>query len=201
MRAKRFFDVVVSLALLLALAPLMLGLSIAIAITMGCPVVFYQERKGWKSKKFRIWKFRTMTDRRDSAGRLLPDEERITPLGRVLRDTSLDELPQLINVLLGSMSLVGPRPLLDQYLEDCAQEHLRRFEVRPGITGLAQVNGRKSLSYPDRFAYDVTYVDNRSLWLDFKIILATPSVALSRDGTCEWAEDREPVIVLSLKQP
>jgi len=140
-----------------------------------------------------------MTDARDDRGVLLPDEDRVTPLGRFLRDTSLDELPQLINVLLGTMSLVGPRPLLDQYIEDCAPEQLRRFEVRPGVTGLAQVNGRKSLSYPDRFAYDVSYIDNWSLWLDIKIILATPSVVIGRDGTRERVEEREPAVVLGLE--
>ena len=188
MRAKRFFDAVGSALLLLILAPLMLLVSIAIALTMGCPVAFRQERMGWKGKPFRILKFRTMTDGRDDDGELLPDQRRLTALGRFMRESSLDELPQLVNVLLGEMSLVGPRPLLRLFVERCTPEERRRFEARPGISGLAQISGRRTLSYAERFERDVWYIDHWSLALDLRILLATAVVVLRRDGAKEQAD-------------
>jgi lipopolysaccharide/colanic/teichoic acid biosynthesis glycosyltransferase len=149
---------------------------------MGSPVIFRQKRGGFANTSFDFYKFRTMTDQRDSAGNLLPDADRLTPLGAWLRKTSLDELPQLWNVVRGDMSLVGPRPLLDKYLCRYDATQRRRHDVRPGITGWAQVNGRNSLSWPEKFALDVWYVENRSLKLDFQILWRTLVVMLRRDG-------------------
>ena len=188
MTIKRIVDITVSTLLLLLLSPLMLVVSVAIAITMGAPVIFRQKRPGWLGREFDVLKFRTMNDHWGSDGEELPDYRRETSFGRFLRDTSIDELPQLINVLRGDMSLVGPRPLMRHFVENCTPRQLRRFEVRPGITGLAQVRGRKALEYDKRFALDVWYVDNQSLLLDMKILFATLPVVFYKDGTVELGD-------------
>ena len=182
---KRVADAALSLALLAVLGPAMLAISLAVALTIGLPVLFRQRRPGYRGAEFDVLKFRTMTDHRDRSGNLLPDRERETGLGKFLRNTSLDELPQLINVLLGQMSLVGPRPLMRVFTRDCTSEQMRRFEARPGITGWAQIHGRKALDYDKRFQLDIWYVNNQSLWLDVKIMLATLPILLRRDGLIE----------------
>ncbi len=179
---KRFFDfMAASLALLLLALPL-LALAWLIRRKLGSPVLFRQVRPGLHGKPFTMVKFRTMTDERGPDGALLPDAQRMTPFGRFLRASSLDELPELWNVLRGEMSLVGPRPLLMEYLPLYTPEQARRHEVRPGITGWAQVNGRNAISWPDKFALDVGYVDNQSLCLDIKILWMTVRKVLVRDG-------------------
>lgn len=160
----------------------MIGLALAIRFRMGAPVFFHQVRPGVRGQPFRMLKFRTMSDARGPDGHLLPDAERLTPLGRFLRSSSLDELPELWNVLRGDMSLVGPRPLLMEYVPLYTPEQARRHEVRPGITGWAQVNGRNALSWEAKFALDVWYVDNQSFWLDLKILWLTVWRVLKRDG-------------------
>ena len=179
---KRLFDLVAaSLALLLLAVPLWVLVGL-IRRKLGSPVLFRQVRPGLHGKPFTMVKFRTMTDERGPDGALLPDAQRMTPFGRFLRASSLDELPELWNVLRGEMSLVGPRPLLTEYLPLYTPEQARRHEVRPGITGWAQVNGRNAISWPDKFALDVWYVDNQSLWLDIKILWMTVRKVLVRDG-------------------
>lgn len=179
---KRFIDIIACLVAL----PLVLAVSIFIALgvhlMMGRPVLFRQKRAGLDGRIFELWKFRTMTDERDEAGRLLPDEMRLTWLGKLLRSTSLDELPQVWNVIKGDMSVVGPRPLLPEYLDRYTPEQARRHEVRPGITGWAQVNGRNDTKWEERLRQDVWYVDNWSLWLDFKILWMTVVKVLKREG-------------------
>jgi len=170
---KRLFDVIVSGILLLLLCPLLIVIYILVLIKIGNPVFFKQERPGYKGKVFSIYKFRTMTDERDQNGELLPDIDRMTIIGVLLRKYSLDELPQLLNVLKGDLSLVGPRALLVQYLNRYTPEQARRHEVKPGITGWAQVNGRNAISWEKKFELDVWYVDNRSFWLDVKILWFT----------------------------
>ena len=179
---KRAFDIAVSAALLLCLAPLLLLLAWLIRRKLGTPVLFCQMRPGRHGKLFAMYKFRTMRDAADENGKLLPDAERLTPVGRKLRAASLDELPELWNVLKGDMSLVGPRPLLPEYLPLYNAEQSRRHEVRPGITGWAQVNGRNAISWPEKFRLDVWYVDRRSFWLDIKILLLTVKKVFARDG-------------------
>ncbi len=179
---KRIFD----LALVVLAAPLLLPVLIAVAIgvrkKLGSPVLFRQQRPGLHGKPFTMLKFRTMTDARDSAGNLLTDADRLTPFGRWLRATSLDELPELLNVLRGEMSLIGPRPLLMRYIERYTPEQMRRHDVRPGITGWAQVNGRNAISWEEKFKLDVWYVDNYSLALDVKIIGMTIGKVVKREG-------------------
>src|SRR5690606_14191037 len=179
---KRLFDIVVSTFLLGILSPVMLLLAVLVRMSLGSPVIFKQVRPGLHGKPFTMYKFRTMTDARDAHGRLLPDEQRLTKLGRFLRSTSLDELPELFNVLKGDMSLVGPRPLLMEYLPLYTPEQARRHNVRPGMTGWAQVNGRNALSWEEKFEYDVWYVDNWSFWLDIKILWMTLVAVLRREG-------------------
>lgn len=181
-RSKRLFDLVVSLLLLILLSPILLLIALLIWITQGSPVIFRQQRPGYLGKPFICYKFRTMSDRRDQNGHLLPDEQRLTRLGKFLRSTSLDELPELFNVLRGEMSLVGPRPLLMQYLERYTPEQARRHEMLPGITGWAQVNGRNALSWEEKFRLDVWYVDHWSFWLDLKILALTVIKVLRREG-------------------
>jgi lipopolysaccharide/colanic/teichoic acid biosynthesis glycosyltransferase len=189
---KRLFDLVAaSLALLLMSLPL-LGLAWLIRRKLGSPVLFRQVRPGLHGRPFTMVKFRTMTDERGPDGALLPDAQRLTPFGRFLRASSLDELPELWNVLRGEMSLVGPRPLLMEYLLLYSQEQARRHEVRPGITGWAQVNGRNAISWADKFALDVWYVDHRSLWLDVKILWRTVRKVLVRDGISAAGEATMP---------
>ncbi|RYD70249.1 MAG: sugar transferase [Verrucomicrobiaceae bacterium] len=182
---KRLFDIVVSATLLLLLAPIMLGVAIAVRLKLGGPVLFSQERPGLNGQPFRLLKFRSMMPPGKDSGDVIADElKRLTPFSEWLRNSSLDELPSLFNVLGGSMSLVGPRPLLMKYLPLYNAEQRRRHEVHPGITGWAQVNGRSAISWEDKFALDVWYVDNRSLWLDIKILILTAiNVASRRDVT------------------
>lgn len=179
---KRLLDLLGASFGLIAFGPLMLYLAFRVWREMGSPVLFRQVRPGLHGKPFVMYKFRTMTDERDAEGKLLPDEKRLTPLGRFLREHSLDELPEFINVLKGEMSLVGPRPLLMEYLERYTPEQARRHEVKPGITGWAQVNGRNALSWEEKFKLDVWYVDNWSLLLDIKILLMTLVKVLRREG-------------------
>jgi sugar transferase EpsL len=180
--SKRAFDLILTIPAIILLAPLFLILSIMVAILLGAPVLFRQQRPGLGGRPFWLLKFRTMTDARGADGVLLPDAERLTPFGRFLRATSLDELPELFNVVKGDMSLVGPRPLLTQYLDRYTPEQARRHEVKPGITGWAQVNGRNAITWEEKFKLDVWYVDNWSLWLDIKIIAMTIWKILKREG-------------------
>lgn len=179
---KRAIDVAVSATTLLVTGPALLGAAAAVRVTLGAPVFFRQKRPGLHGKPFDIWKFRTMTNAKGPDGRLLPDAERLTAVGRFLRASSLDELPQLLNVLKGEMSLVGPRPLLMQYLERYDARQARRHEVTPGITGLAQVRGRNSLSWEEKFELDVQYVENWSLGLDLQILAETALQLVDRRG-------------------
>jgi lipopolysaccharide/colanic/teichoic acid biosynthesis glycosyltransferase len=170
---KRILDILVSLFLLVLLSPFLLILSLLVLVNQGLPIFFSQERPGLNGKIFRMWKFRTMSDRRDEQGGLLPDADRLTSVGRFLRRYSLDELPELVNVLKGEMSLVGPRPLLIAYLERYSPEQARRHLVLPGMTGWAQVNGRNAISWQKKFELDVWYVDHWSFGLDLKILWMT----------------------------
>ena len=179
---RRFFDLSVTLLALLLLALPLLLLALLVRTKLGSPVFFRQTRPGLHGKPFEMVKFRTMTDARDAQGELLPDSERLPPFGRFLRSSSLDELPELCNVLKGEMSLVGPRPLLMEYLPLYTPQQYRRHEVRPGVTGWAQVNGRNAISWEEKFALDVWYVENPSFWLDLKILLLTLKKVLVKDG-------------------
>lgn len=179
---KRFFDVVISAIALVALFPLMLILALLVRLYLGDPVLFAQIRPGLGGRPFRMFKFRTMTMQCSADGRLLPDAQRLTRLGRWLRRSSLDELPELWNVLVGDMSLVGPRPLLMQYLGRYSARQARRHEVRPGITGWAQVNGRNAITWEEKFELDVWYVDNRSMTLDLRILWLTVAGIISCSG-------------------
>lgn len=179
---KRLFDIFVTLLASPVLIVIGLLVAVAIRVKLGSPVFFTQERPGFGGRPFRIVKFRSMTDTRGPDGALLPDSERLTGLGQALRSTSLDELPEFWNVLKGEMSLVGPRPLLMQYLPLYSPEQARRHAVRPGITGWAQINGRNAITWEEKFAHDVWYVDNRSLWLDIRILIRTVLSALSGHG-------------------
>lgn len=179
---KRLIDFLLSLAALLVLSPLMLVLTVLGAIKMKGNPFFTQTRPGKNEKIFKLIKFRSMTCEKDANGDLLPDEQRLTHYGKILRSTSLDELPELINILKGDMSIVGPRPLLVRYLERYSPQQRRRHEVRPGLTGHAQVNGRNAISWADKFRYDVEYVDNITFFGDVKIILGTVKAVLNRQG-------------------
>ena len=179
---KRMFDFAVALGLTFLLSPVIVATAAAIAWRMGLPVLFRQQRPGLHGRPFEVLKFRTMAEAAGADGQPLPDEARLTPLGALLRRFSLDELPQLFNVLRGDMSLVGPRPLLMEYLPLYSAEQMRRHDVRPGITGWSQVNGRNALSWEDKFALDVWYVDHRSFWLDLKILAMTAERVFSGSG-------------------
>lgn len=179
---KRFVDVVLVLLAAPLWVPLLAMLAILVRVKLGSPVFFSQIRPGRDGKPFRLIKFRSMTNACDASGALLPDAERLPPFGRLLRSTSLDELPELLNVLKGDMSLVGPRPLLMEYLPLYSAEQARRHELRPGLTGWAQVNGRNALSWEDKFKLDVWYVDNQSLWLDLRILFRTVVKVVRREG-------------------
>ena len=185
---KRFFDISLTLFVLILLLPFMLLIAILVRAIHGVPILFRQKRPGKRGRLFAIYKFRTMADKRDRRGTLLPDAKRLTNLGRFLRNTSLDELPELLNVLNGDMSLVGPRPLLMQYIDRYTPEQARRHEVKPGITGWAQINGRNALTWEEKFKLDVWYVDNRSFWLDFKILARTIGKVIQREGISQDGE-------------
>ncbi len=178
---KRLMDILGAMAGLLLLAPVIVLLSLLVRIKLGSPVLFRQTRPGRAGQAFQMAKFRTMTDARDANGELLPDAERLTGFGQFLRSSSLDELPELWNVLKGDMSLVGPRPLLMEYLPLYTERQARRHVVRPGITGWAQINGRNALSWDEKFELDVWYVENRTLWLDIKILFLTVWKVIKRD--------------------
>lgn len=186
--SQRVFDYFITVPGLLVLAPIIGLLSILVRSKVGSPVFFSQDRPGQNGRVFKLYKFRTMTDEKDAAGDLLPDAERLVPFGRFLRSTSLDELPELLNVLKGEMSLVGPRPLLIEYLDNYTPEQARRHEVKPGITGWAQINGRNSLSWEEKFKFDVWYVDNRTLWLDVKILFLTIIKTVRREDISQEGE-------------
>lgn len=179
---KHFTDFTIAFITLLLLSPLLLILMVAVRLKLGSPIFFTQVRPGLNGKPFKMVKFRTMTDARDHDGNLLSDNIRLTSFGRFLRSTSLDELPELWNVLKGDMSLVGPRPLLMEYLSRYTSEQARRHEARPGITGWAQINGRNAISWEDKFKLDVWYVDNQSFWLDLKILFLTVKKVFVREG-------------------
>lgn len=184
-RYKRLFDLVASSAALVFLSPLLFIVTILVWLSFGTPVLFRQERLGLDTKPFRLFKFRTMTNARGPEGELLPDAQRLTAFGRFLRSSSLDELPELINVIRGEMSLVGPRPLLSQYLNRYTPEQMRRHMVRPGITGWAQINGRNSLDWNQKFAFDLWYVAHQSFGLDLHILAKTVWQVLRHDGIAQ----------------
>jgi sugar transferase EpsL len=192
--AKRLIDIIVSLSGLILLSPLLAATALVVRLKLGTPVLFCQQRPGWHGKPFFLYKFRTMTDGRDSTGNLLPDDDRQTRTGRLLRSSSLDELPELWNVLRGDMSLVGPRPLLMDYLDHYTAEQQRRHDVRPGLTGWAQINGRADLDWDQKLALDIWYVEHASLWLDLKILLLTPGAVLGRRGTQRTDNGRPPAM-------
>ena len=179
---KRIFDLCLTIPAFIVLSPVMAVTAVLVAVKLGRPVLFAQKRPGYQEKIFRMYKFRSMTDERDKDGNLLPDEVRLTPFGEKLRSTSLDELPELLNILKGDMSLVGPRPLLVQYLPLYNKRQHRRHDVRPGITGLAQINGRNSISWEEKFEYDVQYVEHVSFAGDIKILFDTVFKVLKREG-------------------
>jgi lipopolysaccharide/colanic/teichoic acid biosynthesis glycosyltransferase len=179
---KRLIDIVLSLAAIILLSPVLAVLAILVRIKLGSPVIFRQQRPGYQGRIFGLMKFRTMTDERDDNGELLPDEVRLTDFGKKLRSTSLDELPEFINILKGDMSFVGPRPLLVQYLPLYNEEQAHRHDVLPGLTGWAQVNGRNAISWEQKFEYDVWYTRNISFLLDLKIVFMTVGSVLKRSG-------------------
>ena len=181
-RSKRIFDLLTTSLGLIVTLPVLIVISLLVWIFLGTPVLFRQPRPGYKGKPFITYKFRTMTDRCGPDGKLLPDAKRLTPFGRFLRSTSLDDLPQMLNVLRGEMSLVGPRPLLMQYLNRYTPEQMRRHDVLPGLTGWAQIHGRNALDWDEKFELDVWYVDHRTFWLDIKILFMTVGKVLKREG-------------------
>lgn len=185
---KRCMDFLLALCGIIVLSPILLVLAVLVRVKLGSPVLFHQERPGRHEKIFKLYKFRSMTDERDAQGNLLPDEVRLTRFGKLLRSTSLDELPELFNILKGDMSLIGPRPLLVRYLPYYTEEERHRHDVRPGLTGLAQVNGRNALGWEDRFKYDLYYVEHLNFLLDIKIIAMTAGKVLKRSGTLSGAE-------------
>lgn len=185
---KRGLDILISLTALLLLSPVFLVLVVLVRIKLGSPVVFTQERPGRNEKIFKLYKFRSMTEERDSEGTLLPDEVRLTSFGKFLRSTSLDELPEFFNILKGDMSFIGPRPLLVRYLPFYTEEEKHRHDVRPGLTGLAQVNGRNALGWEQRFAYDLEYVNHCTFLTDLKIVGMTVGKVLKRSGTLSGAD-------------
>jgi undecaprenyl phosphate N,N'-diacetylbacillosamine 1-phosphate transferase len=179
---KKTFDKILALTALICLSPIAILVAVLIKKKIGSPVLFYQERPGFQTKSFYVIKFRTMTEAKDSTGNLLPDEERLTPFGKWLRSTSLDEIPQLLNILKGDLSIVGPRPLLMEYLDRYTKEQISRHDVMPGLTGWAQINGRNALTWEKKFELDLWYVNNWTLLLDVKIILKTFLKVIKREG-------------------
>lgn len=189
---KRLLDIMISGIFLIILCPVLIALAILVRVKLGSPILFTQERPGYHEKIFKLYKFRSMTDARDESGNLLSDEIRLTKFGKALRATSLDELPELWNIFRGDMSLIGPRPLLVRYLPWYTQEERHRHDVRPGLTGLAQVNGRNALGWEDRFAYDLEYVNHCSLMMDLRIIGMTVGKVLKRSDTLSGEEQTVP---------
>jgi len=185
---KRLLDLLIAATALAVLSPLLAGLWVLVRVRLGKPALFVQVRPGRHGRPFQMFKFRSMTDAHDEAGHPLPDQDRLTRFGRMLRSTSLDELPELCNVVKGDMSLVGPRPLLMEYLPLYTRAQARRHDVRPGITGWAQVNGRNAISWQEKFALDAWYVENQSMWLDLKIIWRTFARVSSRQGVSSGGE-------------
>lgn len=186
---KRILDFTLSLIALIVLSPILLITAILVKIKLGSPIIFKQQRPGKNEKIFTLYKFRTMTDKKDEEGNLLPDEQRLTKFGKILRSTSIDELPELINILKGDMAIVGPRPLLVEYLSLYNDEQKHRHDVRPGLTGLAQVSGRNSISWEEKFEEDIEYIENISLIEDTKIILKTVIKVFKREGISQQGNE------------
>ena len=179
---KRILDFVLSLVALIVLSPVLLIVAILVRVKLGSPVIFKQQRPGKNEKIFTLYKFRTMTDKKDENGNLLPDSERLTKFGKLLRSTSLDELPELVNILKGDMAIVGPRPLLVKYLDRYSEHQRRRHDVRPGLTGLAQVSGRNAISWEEKFDKDIEYIENITFMGDLQIVLKTIKNVIKKDG-------------------
>ena len=190
---KRLLDIIISLIFILCFWWLYVVIAILVRIKLGSPILFKQDRPGLNEKIFKMYKFRTMTDAKDSLGNLLTDAERLTKLGKFLRSTSLDEIPELWNVIKGDMSLVGPRPLMPKYLAYYTEEEKKRHNVRPGVTGWAQVNGRNSLTWEDKFRYDIEYVDSVSFWLDLKIVFITIKKVFKRQDISDFSDENKEI--------
>ena len=190
---KRFLDIIISLIFILCFWWLYIVIAILVRIKLGSPVLFKQDRPGLNEKIFKMYKFRTMTDEKDKSGNLLPDAERLTKFGKFLRSTSLDEIPEFFNILRGDMSLIGPRPLLVEYLNYYTNDEKKRHNVRPGISGWAQVNGRNSLSWEEKFRYDIEYVEKLSFLFDFKIVLLTIKKVLKREDISDFKEENKEI--------
>ena len=190
---KRLLDIIISLIFILCFWWLYVVIAILVRIKLGSPILFKQDRPGLNEKIFKMYKFRTMTDAKDSLGNLLTDAERLTKLGRFLRSTSLDEIPELWNVIKGDMSLVGPRPLMPKYLAYYTEEEKKRHNVRPGVTGWAQVNGRNSLTWEDKFRYDIEYVNSISFWLDLKIVFITIKKVFKRQDISAFSDENKEI--------
>ncbi|WP_335934469.1 sugar transferase [Fusobacterium polymorphum] len=190
---KRFLDIIVSLTFILCFWWLYVVIAILVRIKLGSPILFKQDRPGQNEKIFKMYKFRTMTDAKDGLGILLPDSERLTSFGKFLRSTSLDEIPELWNVLKGEMSLVGPRPLMPKYLAYYTEEEKKRHNVRPGVTGWAQVNGRNSLTWEDKFRYDLEYVNSVSFWFDLKIVFITIKKVFKRQDISDFSDENKEI--------
>lgn len=190
---KRFLDIIISLIFILCFWWLYLIIAILVRMKLGSPVLFKQDRPGLNEKIFKMYKFRTMTDERDKNGTLLSDAERLTKFGKFLRSTSLDEIPEFFNILRGDMSLIGPRPLLVEYLNYYTNDEKKRHNVRPGISGWAQVNGRNSLSWEEKFKYDIEYVEKLSFLFDFKIVLLTIKKVLKREDISDFKEENKEI--------
>lgn len=190
---KRFLDIIISLIFILCFWWLYIVIAILVRVKLGSPVLFKQDRPGLNEKIFKMYKFRTMTDEKDKDGNLLPDIERLTKFGKFLRSTSLDEIPEFFNILRGDMSLIGPRPLLVEYLNYYTNDEKKRHNVRPGISGWAQVNGRNSLSWEEKFKYDIEYVEKLSFLFDFKIVLLTIKKVLKREDISDFKEENKEI--------
>lgn len=190
---KRLIDILFSLAFMLLFSWLYIILALIVRLNLGAPIIFTQDRPGRNGKIFKLYKFRSMSDKRDEKGELLPDKQRLNKFGRLLRSTSLDELPELFNILKGDMSLVGPRPLLVKYLEHYNSHDMRRHEVRPGLTGLAQVSGRNAMSWKEKFQKDIEYVDHLTFMMDLKVVLLTIKKVFIREGI-EFEEGHQPIM-------